>query len=168
MLLQRVDVSKHVWTVVAVKRRHVGELQQRESRRGRRRRRRAHAAPAGAVGLSHVFVEVVERGQRLQAELTGVALLRFVGVDGLQMDLQHRQAVEVSLGAVGAGVRDLTPVTPSTWGRKTATLQNNSSEKKQLLPLISSTSTVMTQADGELLPAVRASPPAPLAALAGF
>lgn len=109
VFLQRVDVSEHVWAVVTVERRDVGELQQRESRR-----RRAHVSPAAAVSFAHVFVEVVERRQGVEAEVTRVALLRFVGVDGLQMDLQHRQAVEVSLRTVRAGVGDFTPVPSST------------------------------------------------------
>ena len=91
MLLQRVDVPEHVRTVVAVERGDVGELQQREGCR-----RRVGGAAAGPVSLTHVLVEVVERRQRVQAELTRVALLGLVCVDGLQMDLQHRQTVEVS------------------------------------------------------------------------
>lgn len=44
-----------------------------------------------------MFVEVVERRQSVQAEMTRMALLRLICMDGLQMDLQHRQAMEVSL-----------------------------------------------------------------------
>lgn len=110
VFLQRVDVSKHVWAVVTVERRNIGELQQGESRR----RRRAHVSSTAAVSFAHVFVEVVERRQGVQAEVTRMALLRFICVDGLQMDLQHRQAVEVSLRTVRARVRDFTPVPSST------------------------------------------------------
>lgn len=106
VLLQGVDVSEHVRTVVAVKRRDVCELKQRE---GCCCRCRANAPSAGAVGLSHMLVEVVERRQSFQAELAGVALLWLVCMDGLQMDLQHGQAVEISLGAVWAGVRKFSP-----------------------------------------------------------
>lgn len=93
MLLQRVDVPEHVGTVVAVERRDVGELQQRKSRR----RRRTHRSSARTVSFAHVLVEVVERRQSFQAELTRVALLRLICMDGLQVDLQHCQTVEVSL-----------------------------------------------------------------------
>lgn len=92
MLLQRVDVPEHVGTVVAVERRDVGELQQRKSRR-----RRTHRSSARTVSFAHVLVEVVERRQSFQAELTRVALLRLICMDGLQVDLQHCQTVEVSL-----------------------------------------------------------------------
>lgn len=90
VLLQRVDVPEHVGTVVAVERRDVGELQQRKSRR-------THRASARTVSFAHVLVEVVERGQSFQAQLTRVALLRLICMDGLQVDLQHGQTVEVSL-----------------------------------------------------------------------
>lgn len=103
VLLQRVDVSKHVWAVVAVKCRDVGELQQRESSRC------THAPSTGAVGFTHVLIEVVEGRQGFQAQLTGVALLWLIGMDGLQMDLQHSQTVEVSLRAVGTRVGHFGP-----------------------------------------------------------
>lgn len=92
VLLQRVDVPKHVRTVVAVESCDVAELHQ-----GKRCRRGARAPSAGAVGFADVLVEVVECGQSLQAELTRVALLWLICVDGLQVNLQHSQAVEVSL-----------------------------------------------------------------------
>lgn len=100
-----------------MKRRDVGELQQ-----GKRRpsRRGADASSAAAVSLAHVLVEVVERRQRVQADVARMALLRLVGVDGLQVDLQHGQAVEVSLGAVGAGVGHFAPVCSSACGHKGA------------------------------------------------
>lgn len=91
MLLQRVDVPEHVGTVVAVERCDVGELQQRKSRR------RTHRSSARTVSFAHVLIEVVERRQSFQAELTRVALLRLICMDGLQVDLQHCQTVEVSL-----------------------------------------------------------------------
>lgn len=100
-----------------MKRRDVGELQQGKRRRRPSSRRGADASSAtAAVGLSHVLVEVVERRQRIQADVTRVALLRLVSVDGLQVDLQHGQAVEVSLGAVGARVGHFAPVRSSACG----------------------------------------------------
>lgn len=93
VLLQRVDVSKHVWAIVTVERCNVGELQQ-----GKRCARcGTDGSSTGAVSFAHVFIEVVERRQSVQADVTCMALLRLVRVDGLQMDLQHGEAVEVSL-----------------------------------------------------------------------
>lgn len=92
VLLQRVDVPEHVWAVVAVESCDVAKLHQGEScRRG------ACAPSAGAVGFAHVLVEVVECGQSFQAELTRVALLWLISMDGLQVNLQHSETVEVSL-----------------------------------------------------------------------
>lgn len=92
VLLQGVDVPEHVWTVVAVERCDVSELQQRKCCR-----RCAHGSATAAVSFADVLIEVVERRQGLQAELTRVALLRLICMDGLQMDLQHSQTMEVSL-----------------------------------------------------------------------
>lgn len=103
MLLQGVDVSEHIWAVVAVKRCDVGELQQREGSCC------TYGPCTGAVGFAHVLIEVVERRQSFQAQLTGMALLGLISMDGLQMDLQHSQTVEVSLRAVRTGVRHFSP-----------------------------------------------------------
>lgn len=103
VLLQRVDVSKHVWAVVAMKCCDVGELQQREGSRC------TYPPSAGAVGFTHMLIEVVERRQGFQAQLTGVALLWLISMDGLQMDLQHSQTVEVSLRAVRTRVGHFGP-----------------------------------------------------------
>lgn len=110
VFLQRVDVSKHVWAVVTVECCHIRELQQGK----RRSRRRTDASSAGTVSFAHVFVEVIERWQSVEADVTRMALLRLICVDGLQMDLQHGEAVEVSLGAVRARVCDFTPVSTPT------------------------------------------------------
>lgn len=92
VFLQRVDVSKHVWAVVTVERCDVCELQQ-----GKSCCCCAYVSSTATVSFAHMFVEVVERRQSVQAEMTRMALLRLICMDGLQMDLQHRQAMEVSL-----------------------------------------------------------------------
>jgi len=112
VFLQRVDVPKHVGAVVTVERCDVGKLQQGKSRRPRR----AQCSSTGPVSFAHMFVEVVKCGQSDEAEVTCMALLRLLCMDGLQMDLQHGQAVEVSLRAVRARVRHFTPAGPSPFG----------------------------------------------------
>lgn len=93
VFLQRVDVSKHVWAIVTVERRNISELQQ-----GKRcSRRRTDGSSTGTVSFAHVFIEVVERRQSVEADVACMALLRLICMDGLQMDLQHGEAVEVSL-----------------------------------------------------------------------
>lgn len=109
VFLQRVDVSKHVWAVVTVERRHIGELQQGKSCCC------PYGAPTGTVGFANMLVEVVECGQCFQTELTGMALLWLISMDSLQMDFQYSQAMEVSLGAVRAGVGHFTPAPSSTY-----------------------------------------------------
>lgn len=110
VFLQRVDVSKHVWAVVTVERCDISELQQ-----GKRCSCcSAYGSSTATVGFAYMFIEVVERWQSVQADMTRMALLRFICMDGLQMDLQHGQAVEVSLRAVRARVHHFTPVPSSS------------------------------------------------------
>lgn len=78
VLLQRVDVSKHVWAVVTVERCDVGELQQGESCCCC-----AYSSSAGTVSFAHMFVEVIECWKCVEAELTRMALLGLVGMYGL-------------------------------------------------------------------------------------
>lgn len=122
VFLQRVDVSKHVWAVVTVECCNISELQQGESCCCC-----AYGSSTATVSFAHMFVEVVERWQSVQAEMTCMALLWLICMDGLQMDLQHCQAVKVSLRAVRARVRHFTPVPSPTWrDRKTAILEIHS------------------------------------------
>lgn len=50
--------------------------------------------------FAHMLIKIIESRQGFQTQLASVALLRFVCMDSLQMNLQDSQAVEISLGAI--------------------------------------------------------------------
>lgn len=109
-----------------------------------------------------MFIKVVERWQGVQADMTCMALLWLICMDGLQMDLQHRKAMEVSLRAVRAGICHFSPVPSSTYRkRQTAKLETHRGnlrfQTKCWLSLLYHTSSLMTQAYPNLLHTVGAS-----------